>query len=205
MKHKTIIPALFATTCCLFYNCTSSPGDETAGSDSTKTASAAFPYGGYASQKAWGEHLVVISGCNDCHTPKKMTAQGPAENDDRRLSGSPLPALLPAVTPEQVAKGMAATVDETAWIGPWGKSYAANITSDSTGIGNWTEAQFINCLRKGIYRGLDGTRPLMPPMPVKGCSQMTDDEIKAIFAYLKSTTPVHNIVPQYEPPAMTKR
>jgi len=204
MQHKTIIAASLAIICCLFYNCTSSSGSETTGSDSTKVSSVTAQYGGYASQKAWGEHLVVIGGCNDCHTPKKMTAQGPADDPDRRLSGSPVPALLPAVTHEQVAKGMAATVDETAWIGPWGKSFAANITSDATGIGSWTEAQFINCLRKGVYQGLDGARPLMPPMPVKGISQMTDDELKAIFAYLKSTTPVHNVVPQYEPPVMAK-
>jgi len=53
--------------------------------------------------------------------------------------------------------------------------------------------------------GLDGARPLMPPMPVKGYSQMTDDELKAIFAYLKSTTPVHNVVPQYEPPVTASK
>ncbi len=205
MKFRIIILTLLVSTSLLFYNCSSSTNHDTAGSDSTITAtSSATEYGGYASRKEWGEHLVVISGCGDCHTPKKMTAQGPVSDSARGLSGSPVPALLPGVTPEQIAKGVAATVDETAWIGPWGKSYAANITSDSTGIGNWTEAQFVNCLSKGIYTGLDGARSLMPPMP-KSYSQMTDGEIKAIFAYLKSTTPVHNIVPQYEPPVMAKR
>ena len=96
---------------------------------------------------------------------------------------------------------MGATYDNTAWHGPWGHSYAANLTPDSTGIGEWTEEQFINCLRKGIFKGIEGSRPLMPPMPVAGVNNMTDDELKAIFAYLKTVKPVHNVVPDYQPPA----
>ncbi len=205
MKYKILLTTAVAVTSLLFYNCNPSSGNATTDHDSTTTSSSATQYGGYASQKEWGAHLVTIAGCGDCHTPKKMTEKGPVNDADRNLAGSLSPALLPSVMPEQVTKGMAATIDQTAWIGPWGKSYAANITSDSTGIGNWTEQQFINCLRKGNYKGLENTRPLMPPMPWQDYSQMTDDEIKAIFAYLKSTKPVHNVVPQYEPPVMAKR
>ncbi len=200
MKMTFISFSLLLMASFLFYNCTTGTGSNSApGADSSANA-----YGGYASQLEWGKHLVVTTGCGDCHTPKKMTAQGPADDTTLALSGSPAPALLPAVTPEQVAKGTAATIDQTAWIGPWGKSFAANITSDSTGIGNWSEEQFITCLRKGISKGLDGTRPLMPPMPWQNYAQMSDGEIKAIFAYLKSIKPVHNVVPQYEPPVAMK-
>ena len=204
MKAKFVILLLLAGAPIIFFNCTTSTDSSAAGTDSTQTSSTQ-EHGGYASQTEWGKHLVTITGCGDCHTPKKMTAQGPQDDADRFLAGASNPPPLPPVTPDQVAKGTAATVDETAWIGPWGKSYAANITSDSTGIGSWTEAQFINCLRKGKYMGLDSARPLMPPMPWRTYSQMTDDEIKAVFAYLKSTKPVHNISVPYEPPVMAKR
>ena len=199
----TITLALIASASFLFYNCGNAPADATASYDTT--AAAQGNYNGYASQKEWGKHLVIVGGCGDCHTPKKMTAQGPVNDSTRVLAGCLSPAPLPPATPEQVAKGMAATIDETAWIGLWGKSFAANITSDSTGIGNWSEQQFINCLRKGTYKGLDHTRPLMPPMPWQDYSQMSDIEIKAIFAYLKSTPPVKNVAPQYEPPVMAKK
>ena len=202
MKTAIIASALLITAASFLYSCTSSSGNTTAAPDSTSTAN---NYGGFASQEEWGKHIVTISGCNDCHSPKTMTAQGPVVDATKALSGAPSPAPLPNATAEQIAKGMAATIDMTAWVGPWGKSYAANITSDSTGIGNWTEQQFADCLRKGIYKGISGTRPLMPPMPWQDFSNMSDNEIKAVFAYLKSTKPVHNVVPQYEPPTMAKR
>ena len=49
--------------------------------------------------------------------------------------------------------------------------------------------------REGKYKGLDGSRPLLPPMPWPNFAQMTDEDLKAVFAYLKSTKPVRNIVP----------
>lgn len=158
--------------------------------------SASKTNGGFATQIEWGKHLVIISGCGDCHTPKKMTDKGPVNDETLLLSGAQLNMPVPDIkTP-----GVAATYDETTWIGPWGKSFAANITPDSTGIGLWKESQFINCLRKGLFKGLDGARPLMPPMPWQDYSQMSDNEMKAIFAYLKSVKPVHNVVREYVPP-----
>ena len=152
--------------------------------------------GGFTTQVEWGKHLVTVTGCEDCHTPKKMTNKGPVNDEALQLSGAQLKAPLPDIK----MPGVAATYDQTAWIGPWGKSFAANITPDSTGIGAWKESQFINCLRKGLFKGLDGSRPLMPPMPWQDYSQMSDNEIKAIFAYLKAVKPIHNIVPEYAPP-----
>jgi len=197
---KTKLCFLFSIIAITFilYSCNSSSADYPP-ADSTLSANN-NSYGGYASQAQWGEHIVTIAGCNDCHTPKKMTAQGPVLDTALSLSGSLAHPLLAPITPDQVAKGMAATLDLTAWTGPWGKSYAANITSDSTGIGNWTEQQFMDCLRKGLYKGLANSRPLMPPMPWQGFAKMTDGELKAVFAYLKTTKAVHNVVPEYEPP-----
>lgn len=199
MKMIAIPFLLFIPATIILHGCQVSPGANASSKDST-----GFRNGGYASAEKWGEHLVIISGCGDCHTPKTMTAKGPMPDVTRALAGSPSPALLPSVMPGQVEKGMAATIDQTAWIGPWGKSFAANITSDSTGIGNWTEEQFITCIRKGVTKGLPGARPMMPPMPWQNIAQMRDDELKAMFTYLKSTKPVHNIVPQYEPPVAAK-
>ena len=89
--------------------------------------------------------------------------------------------------------------DLTAAAGPWGTSFAANITSDATGIGNWKEEQFKNAIRHGKYKGLDSERMLMPPMPWEDLGNMTDADIQAIFYYLKSTRPVNNIVPAFKP------
>ena len=101
---------------------------------------------------------------------------------------------------EMESKGLIVTQDLTAWVGPWGISYAANITPDATGIGSWQESNFITALREGKFKGMTSARNLLPPMPWQLFKEMSDDEIKAIFAYLKSIKPVKNIVPQPEPP-----
>jgi hypothetical protein len=88
----------------------------------------------------------------------------------------------------------------TAFVGPWGVSFAANISSDETGIGNWTEEQFFKAIREGKYKGMDNTRPMMPPMPWTQYRTATDEDLRAIFAYLKSTPPVENRVPAPIPP-----
>lgn len=195
MKMKIMLAALSVTTL-LICSCNTNTGSiQPAKNDSAQSSN-----GGFASQEEWGKHLVTISGCSDCHTPKKMTAHGPVDDEALLFSGAQSTISTPEITPAQASKGVAATYDETTWIGPWGKSFAANITSDSTGIGAWKESQFINCLRKGLFKGLDGARPIMPPMPWQDYSKMSDDEIKAIFVYLKSTKPVHNIVAEYQPP-----
>ncbi len=157
-------------------------------------------YGGFESQVKWGEHLVTIGGCNDCHTPKKMTPMGPVLDISLTLSGHPAGMPPPDVDRKAMeAKGYAVTQTLTAWVGPWGISYAANLTSDATGIGNWTEENMITALRQGKSKGLPDARSLLPPMPWEYFKSMSDGEIKAIFAYLKSTKPVKNIVPE---PAM---
>lgn len=154
-----------------------------------------------ADQRAMGEHLVLIAGCHDCHTPKKMGPKGPVWDMDRALSGHPAQQPLPELDRSDLeSKGVAATQGATAWVGPWGVSFAANLTSDATGIGNWTEEHFFTALRDGKFKGIPNNRPILPPMPVEVTREMTDDEIRAIFTYLKSTKPIKNLVPAPLPP-----
>jgi len=152
-----------------------------------------------------GAYLVAASGCNDCHSPKHMGPRGPEIDTLNMLSGFPSNRPIPTADPKIIQSGMIVfNSDLTATIGPWGTSFAANITSDETGIGNWTEAQFKNALRNGKYMGMDGSRPLMPPMPWQDFRNLTDGDIEAIFFYLKSTKPFKNVVPAYIPPGVKK-
>lgn len=162
--------------------------------------------GGYENQVKWGEHLVRSIGCGDCHTPKKMGAHGPEDDSTMLLSGHPSKMPPPDVDRKAMeSKGLAVTNDLTSWVGPWGISFADNLTSDTTGIGMWSEDQFLYALRNGKYKGMANSRPLMPPMPWQSLKNLTDDELKAIFAYLKSTPPIENVVPAYAPPVSAQQ
>ena len=196
-----LIPAIFLLSKCNTE--TSSPQVPANLSADTNTIS----YGGYKTSREWGQHIVSAAGCGDCHTPKSMGVSGPEPNMQLSLSGHPADMPPPNVDRKQMeSRGLAVTDDLTSWVGPWGISYAANITSDSTtGIGNWSVDQFITCLRKGKYMGLEKSRDLLPPMPWQSFRNMTDDELKAMFSYLKSTKPIHNIVPQAAPPLLARR
>ena len=147
-----------------------------------------------------GKYLVSIMGCNDCHTPMIMTPQGPGSDTSRMLSGHPSSLQLPPIGKNTAPGYVLFSMSGTAMIGPWGTSFAANITSDETGIGNWTEAQFFKAIREGKYKGMDNTRPLLPPMPWQQYAHTSDEDLRAIFAYLKSTPPVENRVPSPLPP-----
>ena len=143
-----------------------------------------------------GEYLVTTSGCDDCHSPKRMGANGPELIPELRLSGFPKNGMLPPLDTQPVKNGWALfSPDLTAAVGPWGVSYAANITSDITGIGNWKEENFLRAIREGKSKGLEGSRSLLPPMPWFAYKNMTDEALKSNFAYLKTIRPVNNIVP----------
>jgi mono/diheme cytochrome c family protein len=147
-----------------------------------------------------GAYLVASIGCNDCHSPKKMTAIGPVVDTSLMLSGFPANAPVPVPGPDDIKNGLVVfNGDLTACVGPWGTSFAGNITSDATGIGNWKEDQFKNAFRHGKYKGLDAERMLMPPMPWQDLNNLNDADIKAIFYYLQSTKPVNNVVPAFRP------
>jgi hypothetical protein len=143
-----------------------------------------------------GEYLVSAVGCDDCHSPKIMGPGEPQIIPELRFSGYPSTRPLQKADSNVVKSGWGLVgSDLTAWVGPWGMSFAANISSDATGIGNWTEAQFFKALREGKYKGMDNSRPLLPPMPWFVYKNFSDEDIKAIFAFLKSTNPVENVVP----------
>ncbi len=151
-----------------------------------------------------GEYLVNSVGCDDCHTPKIFKPNGEMELDfSRRLSGHPADEALPEIVDKSILKDyMVFTPSFTSGAGPWGTSFSANLTPDQTGIGNWTEENFLKAIKEGKLKGLDGSRPLLPPMPWFVYKNMTDEDLKAIFAYLKSLPPVKNIVPAPLPPAL---
>lgn len=150
-----------------------------------------------------GKYLVLSGSCNDCHTPKIMTKDGPVPDESRTLSGSPSGMTLPKIDTSQISPGKwyLGASDLTAWVGPWGISYAANLTPDSaTGTGTWTEELFLKILHTGKFMGVDAGRPIMPPMPWQSIGQMKDEDLKCIFAYLKSLPPISNNVHAYVPP-----
>jgi cytochrome c553 len=147
-----------------------------------------------------GKYLVITMGCNDCHTPWKLGEKGPEPDMSRMLSGHPQGEKLPLPPAIQPPWGLAASLDMTAWVGPWGISYTANLTPDEeTGLGAWSEQNFIQALRTGKHLG--SGRDILPPMPWMWYGKMSDEDLKAIFAYLRSIPPIKNQVPDPVPPA----
>jgi len=152
-----------------------------------------------------GKYLVTTMGCNDCHTPKRMGQNGPELIPELMLSGYPADRPLLKVNKEAVKAGWyLLNADLTQAVGPWGISFAANLTSDQTGIGNWTEEAFGVALKQGWFKGMEGTRKLLPPMPWENFATMKDEDIKAVYTYLMSLKPVNNSVPDALEPGEIK-
>ena len=147
---------------------------------------------------AQGEYLVKAMGCVHCHTPKKMSDQGPVPDMDRYMMGHPANSNLAPMDSTMVGPWVLFHPDLTAAVGPWGTSFSGNLTPDDTGIGNWTLEQFKKAMTEGKFKGMDTGRPMMPPMPV--FTDLKDDDVEAIFTYLKSIAPVENTPPSYRPP-----
>lgn len=150
-----------------------------------------------------GKYLVDVAGCHDCHSPKVMTQHGPAVDSTRILSGHPAGSPLPPLSANATTPGswLQMAPDVTAFAGPWGMSFSANLTSDSaTGIGAWTVSEFINTIRKGKHLGQDNGRPILPPMPWEGVAKFTDEDLTAIYTYLKTVPAISNRVPAPVPP-----
>lgn len=146
---------------------------------------------------ARGKMLVDFGDCNTCHTPWTMTPNGPRPDSTKYLSGHPAGMIAPA--PKLEMPWMAAgNATLTAWAGPWGISYSTNLTPDSSGMGVWTEDMFVQAMRTGKHWGV--SRPIMPPMPWESIATLSDDDLKAMYAYLRTIPPIHNVVPDYEPP-----
>ena len=154
------------------------------------------PAGGSPQDPVERGRLLVVGGlCHDCHTPKKIGPAGPEPDLDLALSGHPESAGV--LQPFKGDGGPYSTHTNdhlTAWSGAWGVSFAANLTPDNnTGIGIWTEQMFVDALKTGKHMGT--ARPILPPMRWNWLSQLPDDDLKAIFAYLKSIKPIANRVP----------
>jgi mono/diheme cytochrome c family protein len=114
-----------------------------------------------------GSYLMnSIVACGNCHTPQ--TPNGPAPGME--LAG------------QLVMKDAAFT------------AYAPNITQDrETGIGSWTDAEIITAIREG--RRPDGSL-IGPPMPIGLYRQMSDRDVRALVAYLRTVKPVKNAMPK---------
>jgi len=153
-----------------------------------------------------GDYIVNTGACNDCHSPKIMTPMGPVPDSTKLLSGHPANEPLAPLDANagKPTSWIYMSQDATSFVGPWGISYAANLTPDSsTGIGAWSEQQFINTLKNGKHQG--NGRQILPPMPWPDFGKKTDDDLKAIFAFLKTLPAISNKVPEpVTPPDLAK-
>lgn len=147
-----------------------------------------------------GRYLVSAGLCNDCHTPTKMGPNGPEPDLERLLSGHPESLVMPpAPTLPEGPWVASVSATMTAWNGPWGTTFTANLTPDAeTGLGQWSEQNFVDTIRNG--RRMGHGRPILPPMPVKVIANYTDDDLGAMFAYLQSLPPIKNKVPEPQAP-----
>lgn len=152
-----------------------------------------------------GEYLVKIMGCNDCHTPLAMTPNGPAPDMTRLLSGHPQDMTMPPAPAGLTMPWMAAVgATMTAWTGPWGVSYTANLTpDDETGLGKWTEETFTMAMRTGRHLGRG--RQILPPMPMAALGAMTDEDMHALYSYLRTIPAIRNKVPEPAPPVLASK
>ncbi len=146
-----------------------------------------------------GRYLVSILGCNDCHTPWKMGEKGPEPDMSRMLSGHPQDIKLKPAPEAKDGWAWTGSQTNTAYSGPWGVTYAINLTPDPlSGIGIWTEDMFVRAIRLGKHWGQ--SRPIMPPMPWQVYRNMTDEDLHAVWSYLRTIPPIENRAPDYDPP-----
>ncbi len=148
-----------------------------------------------------GKYLVTTSACHDCHTPWTVGPNGPEPDMSRMLSGHPQDMDLPPAPPPSGPWLVSTAATNTAWAGPWGVSFTANLTPDEeTGIGRWSFRNFRDTIRSGRHLGRG--REILPPMPIPMYRHFSDEDLAAIFAYLKSVPPISNRVPEPLPPAV---
>jgi hypothetical protein len=162
-------------------------------------AGAAEQGGSSASKVARGKYLVSTSGCMDCHTPMKIGPNGVEFDMSRMLSGHPDTLQMPPAP--ALPEGpwlVVSSATNTAFSGPWGVSFTANLTPDAeTGLGKWTARDFKATIRTGRHMGRG--RAILPPMPIPVYKNFTDPDLEAIFAYLQTIPAVKNRVPEPRP------
>jgi mono/diheme cytochrome c family protein len=173
----------------------------------SKSMSAAGPTKGPTKQNAAlqdaatgrGKRLVETHDCHACHTPMKMGPKGPEPDTAMALSGHPEKLVMPPPPKLDGVWGWVGSASSTAFAGPWGITYAANLTPDpDTGLGKWREEDFVQAMKTGKHMGTG--RQIMPPMPWAAYGQLSDIALKAMFSYLKTVPPIKNRVPDYAPP-----
>jgi hypothetical protein len=118
----------------------------------------------------------------------------------RALTGHPGDFTLTPANPAGAGWVWSGAATNTAFSGPWGVSFAANLTPDpETGLGKWTEEMFIAAMKTGRHQGKG--RQILPPMPFENLGNLSDQDIRDLFSYLQSLTPVRNRVPSpIDPP-----
>jgi mono/diheme cytochrome c family protein len=122
-----------------------------------------------ANPVAYGDYLVRLGACRDCHTPTNN-------------QGQPIQGL-------EFGGGFTLT-------GPYGQVASANITPAPSGIPYYTEELFLEMMRTGQVKA----RKIHDAMPWAGYGKQTDDDLKAMFAYLKTLTPAQHRVDNTLPP-----
>ena len=148
-----------------------------------------------------GKFLVTVGGCDDCHTPKSFGPNGPKLDMSRRLSGHPEGTEIPPVDTSLIHHWAYLSHDLTMAVGPWGITFSANLTPDNeTGIGTWQSEMFVNAMKTGKHLGVAEGRPIMPPMPWQNMAQLSEEDLRCMFAYFKSLPAVKNKVPDPLPP-----
>src|SRR5262249_53552009 len=94
-----------------------------------------------------GQHLVPTGAVHD-PPPPKLGTNGPQPDMSRMLSGRPEQSQISSAPTIPAPWKMMAAGSRTAFAGPWGTSFSANLTPDrETGLGAWTEQNFIEALR----------------------------------------------------------
>ncbi|MBM3216457.1 cytochrome c [Candidatus Poribacteria bacterium] len=144
---------------------------------------------------ARGKYVVEsVAACGSCHTPRS----GADEDSTRALSGHPAGSPVPKYSMEMMQQGVFISINPTftAFAGPWGVSFSPNLTPDrETGLGKWTEDQFLAAMRSGKHLGDPKGRALLPPMPWKHYQTLNEEDLRAIWAYLQTVKPIRNAVP----------
>ncbi|MBT3268259.1 c-type cytochrome [Candidatus Poribacteria bacterium] len=147
-----------------------------------------------ADRVARGRYLVdAVASCGQCHTPRKNAAEDP----ERYLMGHPRSAEAPKFSMDLIRQGVLLSIapSYTAFSGPWGVTFATNLTPHATGLGSWTEEAFIRAMRTGKHLGDPDKRSMLPPMPWRHYRSITDADLRAIWAYLQSIPPLDNAPP----------
>jgi mono/diheme cytochrome c family protein len=144
-----------------------------------------------------GAYLMAAIGCQDCHSPRDQQGNFiPGAEFTGHPETAPLPEWDPSLLNRNILMTMAPT--GTAFAAPWGVAVAPNLTPDKeTGIGNLTAEGLIRSWRNN--RHWKSPRPVLPPMPVNAFAALSDDDIRAIHAFLMSLPPVKNKAPDSIP------